>query len=49
MGVDARAEIVNSAGRHAEAILDAADELDADLLVAGFAAAPAACSLAFRS
>ena len=35
-GVDARAEIVNSAGRAAEAILDAADDLDADLLVAGW-------------
>jgi len=35
-GVEARAEIVNSAGRAAEAILDAADDLDADLLVAGW-------------
>ena len=34
-GVEARAQIVNSAGRAAEAILDAAEYVEADLLVAG--------------
>jgi nucleotide-binding universal stress UspA family protein len=34
-GVEARALILNSAGRAAQAILDAADDLDAGLLVAG--------------
>lgn len=35
-GVDARARIVHSAGRPALAILDAADDQEADLLIAGW-------------
>ena len=35
-GVEAQAEILNSAGRAAESILDAAEYFEADLLVAGW-------------
>jgi hypothetical protein len=35
-GVEARAEILNNAGRAAKAIPDAADVLDVDVLVAGW-------------
>ena len=35
-GVEVRSQIVGSAGRAAEAILDAADQNEADVLVAGW-------------